>query len=300
MELRHLRYFCAAAEALNITRAAAKLHMAQPPLTRQINQLEEEIGTRLFIRGPRGLTLTPAGQFFYEHSLQILEKLDTTVTAVRRMVRHHRELFGIGFVPSLFYGQLPLLVRGLRQKDYVELTLAEMTTVEQVQALKTGRIDIGFGRLRIDDPEVEQEVLFEEPMMAAVPTGHPLDGSTPTLEQLARYPLVLYPASPRPSLADIVLGLFRSRGLKVSVAQEAHEMQTALGLVVSHLGITLVPEQVKRQNRDGIRYLYLAEKHITSSIVCSRRRGEVPSETMKEANAILEVLVENRRSGRYP
>ncbi|GEN22865.1 LysR family transcriptional regulator [Halomonas cupida] len=300
MELRHLRYFRAAAEELNITRAAARLHMAQPPLTRQINQLEEELGAQLFVRGPRGLTLTPAGQFFYEHSLQILEKLDTTVTAVRRMVRHNRELFSIGFVPSLFYGQLPLLVRGLRQKDNVELTLAEMTTVEQVQSLKAGRIDIGFGRLRIDDPEVEQEVLFEEPMMAAVPVGHPLDGTTPTLEQLAQYPLVLYPASPRPSLADIVLGLFRSRGLKVSVAQEAHEMQTALGLVVSHFGITLVPEQVKRQNRDGISYLYLAEKHITSPIVCSRRRGEVPSETMKEANAILEVLVENRRSGKYP
>jgi len=300
MELRHLRYFSVTAEELNITKAAARLHMAQPPLTRQINQLEEEIGAKLFLRGPRGLTLTPAGQLFYEHAIQILEKLDTTVAAVRRLVRHNRELFGIGFVPSVFYGQLPLLVRGLRQKDNVELTLAELTTVEQVQALKAGRIDIGFGRLRIDDPEVEQEVLFEEPMMAAVPVGHPLDGTTPTLAELAKYPLILYPASPRPSLADLVLGMFRRRGLKVNVVQEAHEMQTALGLIVSDFGITLVPEQVKRQNRDGISYLYLAEKHITSPIVCSRRRGEAPSETMKAANEILEVLVENRRTGKYP
>lgn len=300
MELRHLRYFCAAAEELNITRAAARLHMAQPPLTRQINQLEEELGAQLFIRGPRGLTLTPTGKFFHEHALQMLEKLDTTVAAVRRMSRSHKEMFGIGFVPSLFYGQLPLLVRELRQKDEVELTLAELTTVEQVQALKAGRIDIGFGRLRIDDPDVEQEVLFEEPMMAAVPEGHPLVGTTPTMEELARYPLVLYPASPRPSLADLVLGLFRRRGLKVTVVQEANEMQTALGLVVSDFGITLVPDQVKRQNRDGIRYLYLAEKHITSPIVCSRRRGETPSATMQAANAILEVLVENRRTGKYP
>lgn len=300
MELRHLRYFCAAAEELNITRAAAKLHMAQPPLTRQINQLEEELGVKLFIRGPRGLSLTPAGKFFHEHAIQILEKLDTTVSAVRRMVRHSREIFGIGFVPSLFYGQLPILVRELRQKENLELTLAEMTTVEQVHALKAGRIDIGFGRLVIDDPEIEQQVLFEEPMMAAVPEGHPLDGTTPTMQELAEYPIVLYPASPRPSLADIVQGLFRRRGLKLNIVQEANEMQTALGLVVSDFGITLVPEQVKRQKRDGIRYLYLAESHITSPIVCSRRRGEKPSETMKLATEILDVLVENRRGGKYP
>lgn len=300
MELRHLRYFCVAAEELNMTRAATRLHMAQPPLTRQINQLESELGARLFERGARGLTLTAAGQFFHEHALQILEKVDTTVTATRRIARSHRELFGIGFVPSLFYGQLPLLVRGLRQKDDVELTLVELTSIQQVQALKAGRIDIGFGRLRIDDPEVEQEILFEEPLMVAMPHGHPLEGTTPSMAELADYPLILFPATPRPSMADTVLGMFRRRGLKAQIAQEANEMQTALGLVVSGLGITLVPEQVKRQQRDGISYAYLAERHITTPIICSRRKGEPPSSVMQEANAILEVLVENRRTGRYP
>lgn len=300
MELRHLRYFSVVAEELNLTRAAARLHMAQPPLTRQIRQLEEELGTPLFERGSRGLTLTPAGQFFYEHTLQVLEKVDTMVAATRRMARSKRELFSIGFVPSVFYGQLPLLVRGLRQKEEVELTLVELTSVQQVQALKAGRIDIGFGRLLIDDPEVEQEVLFEEPMVAALPVGHPLEGTTPTLAELAEYPLILFPATPRPSLADLVLGMFRRRGIKVKVAQEANEMQTALGLVASDLGITLVPEQVRRLQRDGVSYVYLAETHIASPIICSRRKGEVPNATMLAANKILDVLVENRRTGRYP
>lgn len=300
MELRHLRYFCVAAEELNMTRSAVRLNMAQPPLTRQINQLEEEIGTRLFERSSRGLTLTPAGQFFHEHTLQILEKVDTTIAGTRRIARSKHQLFGIGFVPSVFYGQLPLLVRGLRQKEDLELTLAELTTVQQIQALKVGRIDLGFGRLRIDDPDIEQEVLFEEPMMAALPNGHPLEGTTPTMAQLAEYPLILFPATPRPSMADSVLGMFRRRGLQVRVAQEANEMQTALGLVASDLGITLVPEQVRRLQRDGINYVYLAEKHITIPILCSRRKGEKPNEIMQAANAILAVLVENRRSGRYP
>lgn len=300
MELRHLRYFCVVAEELNFTSAAERLHMSQPPLSRQIKQLEQEVGAELFERGPRGPRLTPTGLFFQQHALQILEKVDATLESTRRMARSKRVLFGIGFVPSVFYGQLPLLVRDLRQKDNVELSLAELTTVQQIQALKAGRIDMGFGRLRIDDPEVEQEVLFDEPIMAAVPCGHPLEGTTPTLAELARYPLILFPAKPRPSMADIMLGMFRRQGLKVEVVQEANELQTALGLVASEIGISLVPEQVKRVRRDGVSFVYLADKSLTSPVICSRRRGEKPSPIMQEANAILAVLVENRRSGRYP
>lgn len=88
-----------------------------------------------------------------------------------------------------------------------------MNTVQQIQAIKAGRIDIGFGRLRVDDPDVEQDVLFDEPLMAAVPCGHPLEDTTPTLKELARYPLILFPAKPGLSLADTVLGLFRRHGL---------------------------------------------------------------------------------------
>ncbi|WP_010627598.1 LysR family transcriptional regulator [Halomonas sp. KM-1] len=300
MELRHLRYFCMVAEELNLTRAAAKLHMAQPPLSRQIKQLESEVGAELFERSARGLRLTPAGQLFHEHTLQILDKVDTTIAATQRLARSKRAVFGIGFVPSVFYGQLPLLVRELRQKDDVELMLAELTTVQQVKALKSGRIDLGFGRMHIDDPDVEQENLFDEPLLAALPEGHPLADTKPSLAQLAEYPLVLFPAQPRPSFADMTLGLFRRRGLKVTVAQEANELQTALGLVASGLGITMVPEQVRRVQRDGIVYVYLADPSLTSPVICSRRKGEAPSPVMQQANAILEVLMQNRRSGRYP
>lgn len=299
MELRHLRYFCAVAAELNLTRAAQRLHMAQPPLTRQIKQLESILGVQLFERIPRGLRLTPAGQFFHEHAMQILDKVDASVAATRRMARSNREMFGIGFVPSVFYGQLPLLVRELRQKDNLELTLAELTTVQQIQALKAGRIDIGFGRLQIDDPEISQDILFEEPVVAALPAGHPLAETTPSLAELAKYSLILFPASPRPSLADVVLGLFRRRGLKVRVAQEANELQTAIGLVVSDMGITLVPEQVRRVQREGIVYVPLAERHITTPVICSRRK-EPSSPLLDHVDGLLHTMVENRRTGRYP
>ncbi|MBF8222948.1 LysR family transcriptional regulator [Halomonas sp. 328] len=287
MELRHLRLFCLVAEELNLTRAAQRLHMTQPPLSRQIKALEEELGSRLFQRGPQGLALTATGQVFYEHARQILDKVETSVATIRRMERSQRPLFAIGFVPSVFYGQLPLLARELRQKDKAELSLVELTTVQQIQALKAGRIDIGFGRLRVDDPDVEQRVLFDEPLLAALPTGHPLEGTRPSLEELARYPLILFPARPRPSLADMVQGLFHRRGLKIRVVQETNELQTALGLVASNLGITLVPEQVRNVQRQGIGYVPLADASLTTPVICSRRKGEADTPLMREVDAIL-------------
>ncbi|WP_431025073.1 LysR family transcriptional regulator [Halomonas sp. H5] len=287
MELRHLRLFCLVAEELNLTRAAQRLHMTQPPLSRQIKALEEELGSQLFRRGPQGLALTATGQVFYEHARQILDKVETSVATIRRMERSQRPLFAIGFVPSVFYGQLPLLARELRQKDKAELSLVELTTVQQIQALKAGRIDIGFGRLRVDDPDVEQRVLFDEPLLAALPTGHPLEGTRPSLEELARYPLILFPARPRPSLADMVQGLFHRRGLKIQVVQETNELQTALGLVASNLGITLVPEQVQNVQRQGIGYVPLADASLTTPVICSRRKGEADTPLMREVDAIL-------------
>ncbi|WP_252108090.1 MULTISPECIES: LysR family transcriptional regulator [unclassified Halomonas] len=300
MELRHLRYFCVVAEELNFTCAAERLHMSQPPLSRQIKQLEQEVGAELFERGSRGLRLTQPGIFFQQRAIEILEKVNVTIDSTRHMARSKRSLFGIGFVPSIFYGQIPMLVRDLRQLDNIEISLAELTTVQQVHALKSGRIDIGFGRLRIDDPDIEQELLFNEPLIAAVPSGHPLEGSSPTCADLANYSLILFPAKPRPSFADMVLGIFRRQGLKANVLQEANEVQTALSLVASGIGITLVPEEVKRVQRDGISYIPLADKNITSPVLCSRRRHEKPSALMREATTILNKLVDDRLKGRYP
>ena len=126
MELRHLRYFVAVAEAGNLTRAAETLFIAQPPLTRAIKQLEEEVGVELFIRKPRGLELTTGGEYFLEQAKQVLDKVNATVDDTRRIARHLKTLFSIGFVPSVFYGQLPLMVRRLRQNKNLEIVLPHM------------------------------------------------------------------------------------------------------------------------------------------------------------------------------
>ncbi|CAM4059747.1 LysR family transcriptional regulator [Vreelandella rituensis] len=291
MELRQLRTFCIVAEELNLTRAAERLHITQPPLSRKIKSLENELGSNLFVRSSQGLALTATGHLLYEQACQLLDKVEATKMAIRRLEGHNKPLLSIGFVPSVFYDQLPMLARDLRRKDEVELTLAELTTVQQVQALKTGRIDIGFGRLRIDDPEIEQELLFDEPLLAALPEGHFLEKKTPSLEDLARFPLILFPAKPRPSLADMVQGLFHRRGIKIQIVQETNELQTALGLVSSGLGITLVPEQVQNVQRTGISYVRLADNSITTPVICSRRKGEAKSALVQE---IITALIHHR------
>ncbi len=300
MEVRHLRYFVAVAEERNFTRAAEKLFIAQPPLTRAIKQLEDEIGIDLFIRKPRGLELTSGGAYFLLQAQQVLDKIEAMVEDTRRIALGRKTVFSIGFVPSVFYGQLPLMVRRLRQNKNLEIVLHELKTRQQIDALKSGRIDIGFGRLRIDDPDVEQEILFDEPMIAALPAGHPLAASPPTMQQLAEVPMIVFPTGPGPNFADITHGLFRRRGLKVNVIQQVNDLQTALSLVASEMGFTLVPEQVQRVNRDGVQYVRLADDNITTPVIISRRRGENPNAIMRLTNTILAELVENRLGGRYP
>lgn len=300
MELRHLRYFVTVAEEKNLTRAAKKLYISQPPLSRAIMQLEEELGVQLFIRHSSGLDLTSAGSYFLPQALQMLERLETLVEDTRRIDKQRKVTFSIGFEPSIFYGQLPTLVRRLRKNRHVEVMLHELDSSAQIQALKAGKIDVGLGRVRIEDSAVEQQVLFNEPLVAALPAQHPLSEQRPTLEDLVSMPIITFPPGNGPSFASLIHGLFYQHGLKVHVAQEVNDLQTALSLVASEMGFTLVPEQVTRVIRDGVVYVPLADSSLTTNVIASRRSKEAPDAIMRLANMILQELVENRLSGRYP
>ncbi len=276
MELRHLRYFAAVARELSFSRAAEQLHIAQPPLSRQIRQLEEELGAELFDRKARPLRLTPAGQFLQIQAQQMLDGLAEVRTATRRIAHGGRTWFGIGFVPSTLYGPLPGVIRRFREaQPGVQVTLSELTTVQQIEALKAGRIDVGFGRLRIQDDRITGDVIREEPVIAALPADHRLARhKTLSLAKLAPEPLLLYPAKPRPSYADQVLEMFQSRGLHPTIALEANEMQTAIGLTVAGMGYALVPLSVQALHRSGVVYVPLSDPGVSSPLIMNRRAGD--------------------------
>lgn len=277
LELRHLRYFVAVAREQSFTRAAEKLRIAQPPLSRQIQQFEEELGVPLIERGSRPLALTEPGRLVLEQAVGVLERVDEMRAMVRRLEESRRERFTIGFVGSTMFGYLPEVLRRYRAaRPGVELALVEMTTLEQVAALKEHRIDVGFGRIPLDDPAIRRQLLRNERLVVALPAGHPLlDRAGPLrLDQLGEETLVTYPKAPRPSYADQVLALFRDRGLRPRALHEVKELQTALGLVAAGLGVALVPAAVERLGRQGVAYRALDEEGAVSPIFMSSRRGD--------------------------
>jgi DNA-binding transcriptional LysR family regulator len=277
VELRHLRYFAAVARERNFTRAAEKLHIAQPPLSRQVQQLEDELGIDLIEPGSRPLRLTEAGRLFYEQAVQVLERIDEMKAMVGRLRDADRTRFSMGFVASTLYGKLPEVIRRYRAaRPDVDLTLLELTSVEQIAALKEGRIDVGFGRIPLDDPALDRQLLRNEKLIAALPGNHPAltRGGALRLSDLVAEPLIVYPKAPRPSYADQVLALFREAGLKPPAVHEVLELQTALGLVAAQVGVCLVPASVERLRRDNVVYRPLGAVDAVSPVIMSSRKGD--------------------------
>lgn len=273
LELRHLRYFVAVAEEQSFTRAAARLRVAQPPLSRQIQQLEDELGVILIERGSRPARLTEAGRVLYDQAVQILDRVSDLRTMARRMADSRRRRFSIGFVPSTLYGYLPDILRDFRAaRPDTEITVMELTTLEQLAALKEGRIDVGFGRILFEDPAITRTTLRDEVLVVALPAPAAATEAV-SLAELASRPLIVYPKTPRPSYADQVLALFRTAGLRPCSVLEVRELQTALGLVAAGLGVCLVPSSVQRLQRDGVAYRPLLER-ATSPIIMSRRTDD--------------------------
>ncbi|NKF23538.1 LysR family transcriptional regulator [Solimonas marina] len=274
MDLRQLRYFVAVAQERHFTRAAERLHIAQPPLSKQIQLLEEELGVPLLTRS-RPARLTDAGRLFYEEALQVLGRVEHMKVAARRVGLSEKRVVSIGFVASTLYSGLPAVVRRLRERrpDY-DVRLVELMSVAQLDALKSGRIDVGFGRIRASDNAIERLIVREERLVLALPADHPLAGDDAPLplEALQDSALIVYPNAPRPSFADHVLALLQDHGLHPQI-QEVRELQTALGLVAAEAGVCIVPASATTLRAD-LRYRVLDEVHATSPIIMSYRRND--------------------------
>jgi DNA-binding transcriptional LysR family regulator len=277
MEMRQFRYFVAVARERNFSRAAEILHMAQPPLSRQIQQLEDDLGVILIDRSSRPLVLTEAGRFFYEQAEQMIAKTEHIREQTKRIGHSKRQVFIIGCVASTLYGGIPDLVRRMRQCwPDLDIEIREMMSTEQTVALKEGRIDLGFGRVRFADNEVERFVVREERLVLALPKTHRHASSREevSLKVMQGETVIIYPSKPRPSYADEILGLLRKHGVIPQFVEEVREIQTALGLVAAGMGVSLVPAASQRQRPDDVVYRLVAEKDATSPIIASYRHAD--------------------------
>jgi DNA-binding transcriptional LysR family regulator len=258
MDLRRLRYFVAVAEESSVSRAARRLHMAQPPLSRQIKQLEEELGVLLFERSSRGVRTTEAGELLLEEARRIFTLVESTVSMVRRVGRGEVVRLTLGFVPSSSDELLPPILSNFGEKyPEVDLFLREMRPELIVQRLHEGQIDAGFLYLPLDDPSLEVECVSREPLVIALPAKHPLTSENDVdLASFADEPFIL-PARYRrvPGLYGQVTDACRKAGFTPNAVQkDVWLMQTIVGLVAGGIGAALVPASVQNLRRKGVVY----------------------------------------------
>lgn len=293
MELRHLRYFVAVVEAQSITKAAEKLCIAQPPLTRQIQNLEEELGILLFERGSRPVRTTEAGQFFYQHAVQILTHT-AQATSMAKRISTVNKVVRIGYVGSLLYALLPQIIYLFRQNNPdIEVDLIECSTKDQIEALKQGNIDVGFGRLRISDPAIKRIVLRDEKLKLAVHKNHHFAQFIDQgiyLSQITNELIFSYPATQKPNFSTLIQSIFTELGLVPKNMVEVREIHLALGLVSSGEGLCLIPESAGYIGMKNLVYIPILDAEAYSPISLSVRNMDHSNYIPKILDCIKDVF----------
>ncbi|TXC66391.1 LysR family transcriptional regulator [Piscinibacter aquaticus] len=255
IELRLWRQFLAVAETLHFGRAAAQLHMTQPPLTQAIQQLERRLGVPLFERTRRSVVLTPAGAAIVEPARQLLAQAAALAVQARSAASGETGRIRLGFVSTVGFGPLPGWLRAFREAHPgIAVELREATGDVQYEAFAQRELDAGFvlHAPSIEPPPPLQRLsLGVEPLLLAVPDAGPQRRST---AQWLREPLVIFPRSIAPSLYDAVLAFYHRHGVTPAIAQEAIQMQTIVNLVSAGLGVALVPRAMQQLQRPGITY----------------------------------------------
>ncbi len=269
LELRHLRYFRVVATELHFGRAATQLGVAQPTLSVQIKQLETLVGARLFERHTRQVSLTDAGRTFDDAVRRILRDVDTAIEATREVHEGHAGVLRVGFGPTLMLSTLAHVVRTYRQRHPgVRIDLREMPTSEQITALLRGDLDVGFVRGADADPRLHVELFAREPLLIALHGDHPgANAARVPLASLAHDPWVLFPRAIAPRLHEQVIRLCRQAGFTPNVVQESREVYTTVGLVGAGVGVTIVPETVRRMSRKGVVYKTIPRATVRLSMV---------------------------------
>jgi DNA-binding transcriptional LysR family regulator len=276
MELRHLRYFLAVAEELHFGRAAVRLGIAQPPLSQQIRQLEQELGVTLFHRTKRRVEITPAGQAFADEVRQVFAQTERAVSTAQRAGRGEIGQLDIGFAPSADLDILPRVLRVWNARfPAVQVDLHPFLPGAQAEALREGRIHIGFVRLPLEERGLVVETIQREPLLAVLPAGHPLARRARVrLAELAGERLIMFPRRMAPGYYDLLISACRDAGFTPRVLQEPGSIQTNLGLVSARLGVTLMPASIRNLRRAGVIYRPLGSPAPRVELAVAYRREE--------------------------
>jgi len=297
MELRHLRYFVAVAETLSFTKGAKKLRLAQPSLTRQIKDLEEEIGVRLLDRTKREVNLTEEGKSFLADAKGVLAHSTEIIQSVQRLRRHATTAFNIGYVADLFYSSLPITLAALqRSLPTVSINLFDMTRGAQFRALEEGKIDLGFVGLResIEERGLQFRSVASHKTVAALAKSNQLAKKT-IIELRDLKPIFFIGMSERayPGYRQWLTTTCQQVGFMPRVLQDADIERTVIRAVAAGLGVALLPEHVKKLSHEDVVFRPLAPTVMTES--CVAWNGENTSIALR---AYLKIVKEQSTSMR--
>jgi DNA-binding transcriptional LysR family regulator len=270
MDLRRLRYFVAVAEELHFGRAAERLGMSQPPLTQQIQKFEAELGCRLFKRGRR-TELTEAGAVLFGQARILLDEAERAVDAARRASRGETGRITIAVPPSVMLTSLPSAIRQYRERySDVEFRLLELSTSAIEEAVRAGRVDVGFLREARPGPPLVSEVVYFEPLVAVVPDSHPAARrGKPSLAMLRADPFVFFSRRLGPAFYDRLTACCTAAGFLPRIAQEATQWQTIVALVEAGVGVSIAPAGVRKFGWRGVATLPLPGAE-TAILACRR------------------------------
>jgi len=291
-----MRYFVALAEELNFGRAAARLHMAQPPLTRQIKDIENQLGTTLFLRTPKGVELTTAGKMLLSEVPNVL--------AMAQRAEDRTRLAGDGFIGQLDVGifgsamldVIPrILARYHQERPLVQISLLNQTKAEQIQALRDRAITVGFNRLVPDEPDLGVEIVLRERMLVGLHESHPLcRQSVVSIHDLSDQPMIVYPNLPIPGLAQEVANAFRTEGARLDIVQAVEDVLTCVALVASGFGSCITTESAASLRLPGMVYRPLKSKVLKDiELSCLYRKGD-PSPILADLLRIVRTFREER------
>ena len=276
IEIRHLRYFQAVAEELHFGRAAIRLRIAQPALSRQIQQLEEEIGTPLLKRTQRVVELTPAGAVFLERTSRILEEVSRAITDARRVSKGEYGHLVVGFIHSSTYGLLPSIVERFQHLyPDIELELREMTITEQHDALSRGLIDIGLLRPQLAPSGIEVQAIMEDPFLVAVPDKHALAKVDAVhMQALAAEPMIMFSKRESPLFNSRITAMCEQAGFSPRIVQHATQIHTVVGLVGAGIGIAVVPGTARNLHPRGVHFLKILDEPEPVEVALGWQRGK--------------------------
>jgi DNA-binding transcriptional LysR family regulator len=277
MDLRQMRYFLAVAQERHFGRAAERLHMAQPPLSRQIQALEGELGAKLFVRTPKGAELTEAGATLFAEVPNLLALAQRAAERTRLAGQGLVGRLDVGLFGSGVLDVIPrILARFHAARPQVRIALHNMTKAEQLQALRERRITVGFNRLVPDEPGIVVRPVLREPLVVALPDTHALaTRASLTIPDLDGEPMIVYPNVPMHGLAQEVAAAFEAEGVRLVVEQEVEDVLTAIALVASSFGLAVTTQSATNLRLPGVAFRPLRSEHLRDlELSCLWREGD--------------------------